>query len=276
MKRSIIDLTEDELTGISPSSKHPKPRILGGDETTTRITDAESRYHESSCARLPSSCTCMRVSWIWARLNDSMDTSIGGRTGKWMLFPNSDHVDEAWKKVVELLASNQLGHSAKVAPLIHANNGCHLICVYTNDYDDVPSVFRVLHALRQLSLPCTRKALHYKTDDATSLGIYNSDAAAARAGFGSVAPKKHKNFKVSMYSSPVVVEGSVVLQRNNVGATFRSVPIVDISINASKAEIELYFEEMATCSDPFFNASSEDRSSGESSESPPKRPNVDP
>jgi hypothetical protein len=266
MKRNIIDLTGDDKSEDA-SKAHKSESVCNHDVVRpSNITDTEGRYHGTACARMPSSCFCPYVSWIWARMTDTVETTSAGRAGKWMLFPNSGQVDEAWRSTVELLSSGRLGHCAKVAPVSHVNNGCHLICVYTNDYENIPEVFRVLHALRQLDLPCTKKALHYKTDDATYAGIYNSDSAASRAGFDKAAPKRHKNFKVSMYSSPAVVAGSVVLLRNNVGANFQSVPILEVSLTAPEKDLMLFLDALTTRRDSLLTSPDGDKSSDGSSE----------
>lgn len=72
-------------------------------------------------------------------------------SGKWMLFPEPDTVNEVWRAVAHATARNELGIVAKVDT--RASSGKErLICVYTSDFRDKDDVARVLNRLRQLEL----------------------------------------------------------------------------------------------------------------------------
>ncbi|KAH6844891.1 hypothetical protein B0I37DRAFT_170661 [Chaetomium sp. MPI-CAGE-AT-0009] len=92
--------------------------------------------------------------------------------GKWMLFPESEHVDEVWAKIATATANNELGIAAKVEPRVQAKKD-RLVCVYTSDFRDKDDVARVLNRMRELELvrPSGRQ-IYYKSDAWTLLGIY--------------------------------------------------------------------------------------------------------
>jgi hypothetical protein len=147
------------------------------------IIDNEEHSHDENCSHQPSQCFCHNVKWIWA--------SVPGRppsvhSGKWMLFPSNKNVDTVWTQVKSLLVANQLGYCAKVSP---ASRAKYLVCIYTQDHDDIADVFRVLKAIRSSGL--SFGAIYYKTDEATLRGEYSSTS------------KK----PVWKFSSPAVISG---------------------------------------------------------------------
>jgi len=104
------------------------------------LVDHEEGLHLSSCNREPSKCLCTFVSWIWASKPNHPDSVRSGKcmdnllicflcvmlknylhyfsTGKWMLFPSSQYVDETWNKVKTLLAAGKLGIKLNNNPII--------------------------------------------------------------------------------------------------------------------------------------------------------------
>jgi hypothetical protein len=188
------------------------------------LIDYEEDLHEPDCNQQPSTCHCEEVSWIWAFQPDH-DEPI--RSGKWLLFPDKLHVNEVWEKIKILLAANRLGNGAKVSIGVEQ----FVICVYTNDFENTADVFRVLMTLQRNRLQLVNrknKFLNYKTDEATSQGLYTSDEAAQREGFDS-ATKRAPGQKVSMYNSPIVsandVSGAteiIQLFKNNIGPEFKT------------------------------------------------------
>ena len=96
-------------------------------------------------------------------------------TGKWMLFPLEEVVDDAWTIVARLVTQKRLGSAAKVSSReeLKANTRTRVICVYTQDFTDEEDVQRVAKVLiegfRNHNL---RFNLSYKADIYTRLGIY--------------------------------------------------------------------------------------------------------
>ena len=171
------------------------------------IIDDEENLHNANCSHQPSQCFCHNVNWIWARV---LGAPRAVRSGKWMLFLSNKNVDAVWTQVKSLLAENQLSYCAKVAPAVHAG-AAYLVCIYTQDHDDIADVFRVLKAIRSSGLMMSR-AIHYKTDEATYRGEYASTSSGVFLG------KK----LVSKYSSPQVTsEGRLTLIENNIGPAVR-------------------------------------------------------
>ena len=92
--------------------------------------------------------------------------------GKWMLFIQTENIDEAWSKVAQKTWCGKLGVSAKVAPRnFDAAFQAHLVCVYTKDFNDIGDVLRVWEALEAMGLPSTA----YKPDCLTHLGLNTSN-----------------------------------------------------------------------------------------------------
>ncbi len=199
------------------------------------LIDFENELHEPQCVKLPSACHCQNVSWIWASLPVRVEPV---HSGKWMIFPGKQSVDQTWEKVKILLAANQLASGAKIAP-----NGSTVICVYTNNYEDVPDVFRVLVALRQNRIQIG--AIHYKTDDATFSGAYATGEAAHRAGFDCNKRKRNPRQKVSMYTSPPYEETGatekIQMLLNNIGPEYKSGLVAELVKNADDTEPKITF-----------------------------------
>jgi len=70
------------------------------------LTDHEGDSHRARCEKRPSQCKCPDVHWIWASRPDKSEPV---RSGKWMLFLSTMHVDSTWDKVKDLLSSGRLG-----------------------------------------------------------------------------------------------------------------------------------------------------------------------
>jgi hypothetical protein len=133
-------------------------------------------------------------------------------TGKWMLFPEPECVDEIWAKIAIATANGELGIGAKVETRVQGKKD-RLVCVYTSDFRDKDDVARVLNRLGELELvrPSGKQiyyksgqlgnsssfqwALAYRISDAwTELGIYggNSWGIGASTVSYSLAPPTKK------------------------------------------------------------------------------------
>ncbi|MCJ1358121.1 MAG: hypothetical protein MMC33_008119 [Icmadophila ericetorum] len=95
-------------------------------------------------------------------------------SGKWMLFPMPDTVNEVWGVIATETAVGRLGSAAKVA----ADDGQmsdrlnRLVCIYTEDFTDKRDVKRVLERLVDVGLTTRKGAeIYYKCDAYTHLGI---------------------------------------------------------------------------------------------------------
>lgn len=80
-------------------------------------------------------------------------------TGKWMIFPGPEEVNEVWHVVAKATANNQLGISSKVAPDSGDDRKGRLVCIYTEDFRDMDDVRRVLLKLKDLGLVLKSKAI---------------------------------------------------------------------------------------------------------------------
>lgn len=122
----------------------------------------------------------------------------GVTSGKWMLFPMPQDVDAVWRAVADATASGQLGSGAKVATKSEieeeedsqgrpGSGRARVVCVYTNDFADVPDVQRVVLKLDQLGLVRQKgpwgkeRGIYYKCDAFTHLGIESRNAWGIQA-----------------------------------------------------------------------------------------------
>ncbi|PHH54452.1 UPF0696 protein C11orf68 -like protein [Ceratocystis fimbriata CBS 114723] len=111
------------------------------------------------------------------------------RSGKWMLFAESESIDKFWKIIAQATIDDALGVAAKVqlSPESDPVQGRteRLICIYTRNFFDQEDVERVLAKLRELKVT-PMKPIYYKPDIFTYLGI---------------VPGNKYGIKASMYSS---------------------------------------------------------------------------
>lgn len=109
-----------------------------------------------------------------------------------MLFPAPEDVNRVWRLVAEAVVDGRLGDTAKVAPADPPNpfvaapkkQSSHLICVYTKDFSDLEDVKRVLEELIELGLAprnAADRAIYYKADAYTYLGLDSSNAYGLKA-----------------------------------------------------------------------------------------------
>ncbi len=205
------------------------------------LIDLEDELHELNCEKLPSSCKCKKVSWIWAirPTPQNQKRRIGG---KWLLFPKN-RPDEIWEKVKILLAADRLATSAKIS--LKDDDG-FVICVYTHDYEDVEDVFRVLVALRRNRLQL-RRSINYKTDEASSSGIYRDEKCAKRAGFDS-NKERDPGEKVCIYTTPPYpsydptgATEKIQMFKNNIGPEYKSGLVAELVKYANDTEPKITF-----------------------------------
>ncbi|AEO68300.1 uncharacterized protein THITE_14793, partial [Thermothielavioides terrestris NRRL 8126] len=107
----------------------------------------------------------------------------GVTTGKWMLFPKVDEVNEVWRKVCEGVDADRLGIGAKVSTSGEEDGDpTRLICVYTKDFTDVEDVKRVLLSLVDMGLVRADmpRGIMYKCDAYTYLEIYGKNEYGLR------------------------------------------------------------------------------------------------
>ena len=84
----------------------------------------------------------------------------GVTSGKWMLFPVPQQVDEVWAEVVRGTVEGELGCAAKVAAdKGKGESAARLICIYTEDFDDEVDVKRCLQALVDRGLVGSKGAI---------------------------------------------------------------------------------------------------------------------
>lgn len=117
--------------------------------------------------QIPSTTT--RMDWLWATRARGDE---GDRSGKWMIFAPVADVDHAWLMIATAVRKGGslygLADQAKVAT--KRNSGrTHLVCIYTSDFNDVPTIAKCLYELRRLGF---KQRLFYKTDQQTLAGVY--------------------------------------------------------------------------------------------------------
>jgi hypothetical protein len=105
-------------------------------------------------------------------------------SGKWMLFPSVEHVDDVWAAVAGATVKGKLGIVAKVATNTSAPGGL-LICVYTKDFADREDIRRVLVALIDMGLVSKgergSRPIYYKCDAYTHLDVKSGNIWGLKA-----------------------------------------------------------------------------------------------
>jgi len=95
--------------------------------------------------------------------------------GKWLIFVPGRRLKRLWEKVRGATEAGLLGCRAKFSPdkpSVHGRiPGERVICIFTQNCDDIADVFRVRVELRQLGV---RDEIPYKTNEDTRLGHYEA------------------------------------------------------------------------------------------------------
>lgn len=97
--------------------------------------------------------------------------------GKWMIWTRTgEEVDDLWKTVAGGVVDGSIGPvcrsdvAAKVSP--NDGSGQNVICVYNDDFADDEEVRELERTLRAAGI---RKALRYKPDIYSQLGVYRNN-----------------------------------------------------------------------------------------------------
>lgn len=164
--------TSEDLAGF----RQVGHRLL--EEFTQKREDIESSLTGKSKGTITKSLKTLRK-----RLEADIFSSArekGIKSGKWMLFPFPDRVNELWALVAHAVAEGELGHAAKVATDDGSGDShARLICVYTEDFADKDDILRVLKKLVALGLVSTKgdkRPIYYKADCFTHLDIMGGNA----------------------------------------------------------------------------------------------------
>jgi len=123
-------------------------------------------------------------------------------SGKWMVFPKPDHVDNIWATIAKATMEGRLGSSAKVQTDHRSPKPERLIGIYTHDFSDVIDVKRVLKEMKRLGLvkgEADSRPIYYKCDAYTYLDIQSNNEYKLKASmynsrdlFHDMASKDHK------------------------------------------------------------------------------------
>ncbi|CAI7629046.1 unnamed protein product [Penicillium viridicatum] len=154
------------------------------------LREAHDKSGAKTTAALTRKLNPMRKELEKSILDLARETGV--TSGKWMLFPTVDRVDEFWGAVARAMEKGELGDVAKVAT-DDGGGESRLICVYTDDFGDVEDVKRVVSKLVDIGLVGKGpRSVYYKSDAFTHLEI---------------SSKNEYGLKASMYSSREVLEG---------------------------------------------------------------------
>ncbi len=195
--------------------------------------EVERKRHKPGCVLQPTLCSC--PGGIWAHAVGSFQSD---RNGKWLLFPANEDVDKTWEQVKTLLATNELGPSAKV----EGDGKSFVICVHTEDYENVPDVFRVLIALVRNHVRDNNKNFQYKTNKASREAIYCSDEAARRSCHD--RSKKEPGARSTMYFSPKsAINESIQLFKNNIGPQNKSGLVAELRKEADGKDAQIIYHD---------------------------------
>ncbi len=118
--------------------------------------------------------------WLYAfQADESFDApgdEMGIPTaGKWMLFCNTETIDDIWKRVADAVKEGDLGPVACASSAGMARDNKQVIFVYVTDWRDTEEVKRVLSGIRALGV---EDRLSFKRDaDSVMRNIPNANNA---------------------------------------------------------------------------------------------------
>jgi len=112
------------------------------------------------------------------------------KSGKWLVHESNEKIDSTWNKVATSLFHRKFGdniRSAKVSVVDDCNgyhNQSHVICLYTNDFQNLKEVVGCLEELRRIGI---HSKVTYKLDVSSILGIYRNNESK-------MSPSIYKSF----------------------------------------------------------------------------------
>lgn len=114
--------------------------------------------------------------WIFS-INESYEFKLPReerRSGKWLIFDNIKEIDKAWEIIRTATELGKLGPSSKVSTSKENKNtkdsNTRVICVFTENYNDILDVERIEKKLRELGVI---NKLLYKLD--SNVGKYEQE-----------------------------------------------------------------------------------------------------
>jgi len=110
----------------------------------------------------------IRCVWLYGKGRDKVKPFDPQKSGKWLIFHPTSEIDAAWAKIWKACGKKLLGSGCKVSTLrSRKSDGKHVICCYTDDYENKEDVLRVRWALWDLGY---RLPLYYKSDEMSRRG----------------------------------------------------------------------------------------------------------
>jgi hypothetical protein len=137
------------------------------------FTPEERAARRQGSEKLPTQET--KEIWIQAFRKQGEYPESTERSGKWLIWLQSQNIDRYWQAIREAVEQGKLGDQAKVSTAASKQvkqGKPYVICVYTYDYDDKPDVMRIREGLRNLGI---RREIPYKADEDTSALRYGND-----------------------------------------------------------------------------------------------------
>ena len=164
------------MSGIIPARHDIAAFKTEGNDLLEEYTNRKARLEEKHPGKSAGTITKMLKAdreWLEKSIHNlARKKDVQG--GKWMLFPYSNTVDEAWQKVVKGTVDGVLGFAAKVAT-DDGSSPQRVICVYTEDCEDMDDVKRVLRKMQELRLIKAEQGIYYKCDAYTYLDIMSGN-----------------------------------------------------------------------------------------------------
>lgn len=175
--------------------------VLGGnilEELTSMKNHIAKKRADKAVAPITKAVNVQKEMIVQKLLKTATDLHV--TSGKWMMFVDSVEINAVWSVVARATANNELGIAAKVAPDERDTRQDRLICVYTKDFNDMEDVGRVIRKMRDLGLVEMRKAIYYKCDAYTYLGLNSQNEYDIKASLyrstDLLKPKKERDQKL--------------------------------------------------------------------------------
>ncbi|KAJ0400889.1 hypothetical protein P43SY_004501 [Pythium insidiosum] len=161
--------TQDKITWIAV-----RCRGYGDDDDNNQRPDDDGDEELGEVAMVTEWKAICRMRKPSAKDLDELARKHKVVSGKWMIFRNTETVDDAWTKIARAVLQSHLGDAAKVSPVSTKpqQGNSHVICVYVPDFTNTDDVLRVRDTLRALGID---DKIMFKPDAYTHCGIYSKN-----------------------------------------------------------------------------------------------------
>lgn len=109
----------------------------------------------------------------WLHAHEPKLTSFHSheKSGKWCLFVKPEEIDSAWEKIKQAAKESKIMLAKTSTAMSSANYDNYVICVYTNNWEDMDDLKKSREVLRELGFT---DPISYKRDVETMNHVYGT------------------------------------------------------------------------------------------------------